>query len=342
MSKTLRRAAAILSIFAAVAAGCGRQTPSAAADGRPETGLTVRVGFFPNITHAQALTGQETGAFADAFGAENTVAWHKFNAGPSVIEALFSGALDLAYIGPGPAINAYVKSRGDFQIIAGASGGGAVLVARQGADIDTAADLDGKKVAVPQFGNTQDLTLRGLLADNGLDDVAKGGTVTVVAAENSDILTLLQAGQLDAALVPEPWGSRLLAEADARLVLDYDELWRGDGYSTAVILASRDFVAQHPWAVRTFLKVHAAQTDAINADRSAAQAQINRRLEALTGKALPPAVLEEAFSRVVITTDPLEASVKTFAQMAYDTGFLPAKPDLSALFDLTVWNEATD
>ncbi|MCB2342235.1 ABC transporter substrate-binding protein [Clostridium estertheticum] len=155
--------------------GCSSKEPKGEA-------VNVRVGYFPNITHAQPLVGRDQGTFQKAIGSASKVDWKLFNAGPAEVEALFAGAIYIGYIGPGPAINAYVKSKGDVQIIAGA-----IFVSRKGLVIKNLKDLSGKKIAVPQFGNTQDLTLRKILSDNGLKDKTKGGTVEVRQAANADI-----------------------------------------------------------------------------------------------------------------------------------------------------------
>ena len=207
--------------------------------------ITIRVANFPNITHSQALIGRAEGQFQKAFGEANKIDWKTFNAGPAEIEAIFAGEVDIGYIGPGPAINGYAKSKGELQIIAGATDAGAILVSRKGLILKNVKDLAGKKVAAPQFGNTQDLLLRNLLQENGLKDTTKGGTVEIRHAGNPDIKTLLDKGDIDAALVPEPWGSRLIKEVAANLVLEYDQIWRDGKYSTAVVIVRTEFLKQH-------------------------------------------------------------------------------------------------
>lgn len=342
----IKRTAAFLLLTAllGVASGCSSDKSASEAQASaatPETGVTVRVAFFPNITHSQALVGQANGEFQKALGDGNKIEWKKFNAGPAEVEALFAGDVDIGYIGPGPAINAYVKSHGDFQIIAGATTGGSVLVSRKDLHITSAKELEGKKVAVPQLGNTQDLSLRNLLNESGLKDTTKGGTVDIVAAENADILTLLQSGKVDAALVPEPWGSRIIKEAGANLVLDYDKVWRNGDYSTAVVIASKEFIEKHPWAIKQFLQAHSELTQYINSNKADAEKLINQELKDLTGKALAQDVLDSAFQRLTVTTDPSRDSVAGFAELSYTAGFVTQKPDTSKLFDLTLLEQVT-
>ncbi len=206
MKKTLLMLAIIGTLTAGVLTGCNAKNSDAT---KVSSATTVRIAYFPNITHSQALVGMEDGEFQKSLGKNVTIQWKQFNAGSSEVEAFLAGSVDIGYIGPGPAINGYTKSNGDLEVIAGATDSGAVLVAKKGENIKTVKDLANKKVAIPQFGNTQDLTLRFLLSNNGLQDKTKGGNVEIVAADNPDIVTLLDNGSIDAALVPEPWGSRI-------------------------------------------------------------------------------------------------------------------------------------
>ena len=262
----------------------------------------VRIAFFPNITHAQALYGKHTELYQQAFG-DLKVKWLQFNAGPAEIEAMFAGEVDIGYIGPVPAINAFLRSRGDVRVISGASNAGAVLVTRPNLKLTSPSQLGGLKVAIPQYGNTQHISLLHILRQNGLETKTKGGTVEVVQAENADIRTLLDRGSIDAALVPEPWGARMIHEIGANLFLDEAQVWRNGDYPVALVIVRMDFLKQHPDVVETFLQTHLKITKQINADIAAAREIINNELIALTGRSLAPEVLEEALSRVKITTD---------------------------------------
>ncbi|MCB2306885.1 aliphatic sulfonate ABC transporter substrate-binding protein [Clostridium estertheticum] len=300
--------------------------------------VNVRVGYFPNITHAQALVGRDQGTFQKAIGASNKIDWKLFNAGPAEVEALFAGAIDIGYIGPGPAINAYVKSKGDVQIIAGATDAGAIFVSRKGIVIKNLKDLSGKKIAVPQFGNTQDLTLRKILSDNGLKDKTKGGTVEVRQAANADILALLQKGDIDAALVPEPWGSRLIKEASANIILDYKDVFR-EGKYTAVVVVRTEFLKDHPQIVEDFIKNHVATTEYINKNPDKAKEIVNKQITELTKKSIANDVLDAAFKRLTITNDPEKDSVLDFVKSSVKEGFLKSEPDTKDLFNITILNK---
>jgi len=301
--------------------------------------VNVRIGYFPNITHSQALVGRQQGSFQKAIGEKNKVEWKLFNAGPAEVEALFASAIDIAYIGPGPAINGYAKSKGDIQIIAGATDAGAIFVSKKGLVIKNLKDLSGKKIAVPQFGNTQDLTLRNILSSNGLKDKTKGGTVEVRQAANADILSLLQKGDIDAALVPEPWGSRLIKEAKANIILDYKDLFRQGKYTTAVVVVRTEFLKEHPQIVEKFIKNHVEVTDYINQNPDKAKEIVNKQITELTKKGLEKDVLDAAFKRLTITNNPEKDSVLDFVKYSLNEGFLKLQPDTKNLFNLTILNK---
>lgn len=312
---------------------------SLSACGREKDGSEVNIAYFPNITHAQALDGKNSGKFQEAIGSSTKIQWKQFNAGSAEVEALLAKEIDIGYIGPVPAINAYSKTNGDVVIIAGAADAGAVLVAGKDSGITSVKDLAGKKVAVPQFGNTQDLSLRNLLRENGLEDTTKGGSVDVVVAENPFIKTLLGRKQIDAALVPEPWGSRLVKEIGAKIVLDYKNIWNNGNYPTAVIVARKEFIEQHRDVVKNFLRVHVELTQEINNNKSASADIINKELKALTQKALAKDVLDNSFTRLTTTYKVEKNLVNDFVDLSMENKFLREKPDTSNLYDFSILNE---
>lgn len=300
----------------------------------------VRVGFFPNITHAQALVGRAQGSFDRALGPTVHIDWKAFNAGPSAIEALFSNAIDLAYIGPSPTINGYSQSHGEaLRVIAGASSGGASLVVRSGANISKAQDFHGKRIATPQLGNTQDVALRSWLHANGLNTVDKGGDVQVIPTDNPNQLPLFLSGRLDAAWAPEPWATRLVHDAHATVFLDERKLWPDGKFVAAHLIVSTSFLRSHPDLVKKWLRAHVEVTEWINAHPDEARTTLNEQIQKLTGKTLPAVELNEAFGHLTITYDPLRASLLTSAQHSFDAGFVRRTPDLSNLYDLTLLNQ---
>lgn len=324
-------------VFLALLGGCiFLQAPEGAAGN-----TVVRIGYFPNMLHGQALVGRAQGTFQEALGPNVTVKMVPFNAGPSAIEALFADELDLTYVGPNPAINGYVKSKGQaLSIIAGGASGGAVLVVRNDSGINTAADFAGRKLASPQLGNTQDVALRSYIQNSGLTIGDGPGEVKVIPTANPDILMLFQKKEIDGAWVPEPWGARLVREGGGRIYLDERELWPDGKFVTANVVVSKKFMNGHPELVKKFLEAHVNLTQWINSHPEEAKATINDQIKNLTSTALAPEVLDDAFSRCSITYDPVKDSLVKSADDAYALGFLgEQKPDLSGIYNLTILNE---
>jgi NitT/TauT family transport system substrate-binding protein len=303
----------------------------------------LRIGYFPNINHAQAVIGLGNGDFQNALGKNVSVQTFVFNAGPSAIESLLAKKLDVAYVGPNPAINGYVVSGGkDLKIISGASSGGAVFVVRNDSGITSPKDFAGKKFASPQLGNTQDIALRSYLIKNGYKTTENGGNVTVTPIANPDILTLFLKKQLDGAWVPEPWGARLVKEANGRIFLDERTLWPDGKFVTANIAASTDYLKNNPDVIKKLLAAHVNETKWINDHKDEAIKALNIQLKKLTGRTIPEDELRQAFSRLDFTYDPLKLSLFQSANNAYDLGFLAKgkpHPNLSGIFDLTILNQ---
>ena len=301
----------------------------------------VRVGAFPNITHAQAMVGKANGWFDKAMGPKVKVQWTSFNAGPSAIEALFAGAIDMTYVGPNPAINGYVRSNGEaLRVVAGAASGGASLVVRNDAGINKPEDFHGKRVASPQFGNTQDVALRNWLKKNGLKTNDKGGDVTIVPMANPDQLTLFLKKDLDAAWAPEPWATRLIHEGNGRLFVDERSLWPNGQFVIGLLVVNTKFLQSHPDLVKNWIRAHVDLTDWISGHPPDAKKLLNEQIQRETNKPLPANVLDEAFSRMQVTYDPLHSALNSAAQQAFENGSLGrTMPDLSNLYDLKILNE---
>jgi NitT/TauT family transport system substrate-binding protein len=308
-------------VLAGLALVFGRSSNGSGAGAGQET---LRLGYFPNVTHAPGVVGTARGEFQKALGAKTVVDTKVFNAGPEEMEALLAGAIDVGYVGPSPAINTFLKSDGRaLKILAGACEGGAALIARDGTTITSIRDLSGKRVAVPQLGGTQDVSLRHFLAAEGLHPKEKGGDVEILPVQNPDILALFLKGQLDAAWVPEPWATRLLHQAHARLVVDERDLWPDKRFTTTVLVVRKAYLEQHPQQVAAILQAHLRTIAWLRQNPDDAQTLVNSELKRLTGKALPSDVLKEAWSRVAFTADPNRANIQAFVQAAADAGYLP-------------------
>ena len=292
----------MLGVTALGATGCGKAA---------EETTEVHIGYFNNITHAQALLMKSEQSLENAYGDEAQVSWTAFNAGPAEVEALFAGDIDIGYIGPVPAISAYAKSGGDVVILSGATKGGAVLVTGQDSEIKSVADLSGKTVAIPQIGNTQ--------------------YVTVTAVANADVANMMERGDIDAALVPEPWGATL-EEQGAKILLDYDEIYMEGNYDVAVVVVRKEFMEEHPDLVEKFLQEHEAATAKINDDQEGSLTAINQELDAATGKALSESIIKKAFERMEVSAEMNRDSIMGFADISKQQELIDEVPEEASLF----------
>ena len=298
---------------------------------------TVRLGYFPNITHAPAVVGVEKGFFQKALGAA-TLETSTFNAGPEAVDALFADSIDAAFVGPNPAINAFQKSNGEaIRIVAGSTSGGAGLVVKS--SITSVADLKGKKLATPQLGNTQDVALRAFLKSNSLSaDTSGGGDVSITPQANADTLTQFAAGEIDGAWVPEPFFTRLQQEGGGKVLVDEKTLWPGGKFVTTQLIVATKFLKDHPDSVLALIKGEADAIAYITSNPADAQKATNDGIAKVSGKPLKDDVISAAFKNLVFTLDPLASSLKKSAQDAYDAGLLK-DTKLDGIYDLTLVNQ---
>lgn len=304
------------------------------------TADTIRIGYFPNINHAQAVIGLGNDNFQKTLG-DVKIETQIFNAGPSAIESLLANRVDVTYVGPNPAINGYIKSEGEaLRIISGAASGGAVFVVRNDAGINSVNDFADKKFASPQLGNTQDVALRSYLLKNGFKTTENGGNVEVIPAKIPDILTLMLKNEIDGAWIPEPWGAKIVKETNSRIFLDERDLWPEGKFVTAHIIVNTEYLKNHPDTIKKLLQAHVDETIWINEHKEKAIKDFNVELEKLTGKTIPEDEIRDAFSRLEITYDPVKESLFKSADDAFEIGFLgETRPDLSEIYDLSILNE---
>ena len=303
-----------------------------------EGAQVIRLGHFPNLTQAQALYARAQGEAEKDAGLH--IEWVAFNAGPTAVESLFTDAIDMSYLGPNPTINGYIRSKGKkFVIIAGAASGGAGLVLRGDSSIQSEADFDGKTIATPQLGNTQDVAARIWFAQKGYRLTEKGGRLALVPLSNPDQLTMFRKKQIDGAWTVEPWVARLELEGEGRLFLDEKELWPDGRYVTTHLVVNRQFLAIHREQVKKLLLAHVEVTEKINADLEAAGILLNAELKKETGKALAKEVVSRAMTRVKFTWDPISSSLHKSAEAAHQVGFLRKPPNLEGIYDLGPLNE---
>jgi len=296
----------------------------------------VRIAYFPNITHTQALIMKNQKTLEEKWKDTCDVSWTSFNAGPAEVEALFAGEIDLGYIGPVPALSANVKSNGEITILSNCTDAGAVLLKRTDAGIETVQDLAEKKIAVSQLGNTQHLCLLSLLADNNLKTIDQGGDITIIASSNADILNLIDNGSVDAAFVPEPWGTTIAASENAEILLDYDEVFMNGKYPTALVVVHEDFLKEHPDLVKEFLAAHEETTLYINEHLDTSLDIVNKEIEDATGKALNNDVIKSAFSRITISSKINKDAIMAFADISRQEGFIDKEVDEEHVFTVQI------
>lgn len=327
------RGSQLITVLAFLAMLCLPLCPSQA----QQAPRTLRLGYIPNITHAQALYARATGEFEKATGV--SIKWVPFSSGTSAIECMFINAVDATFIGPSPTINGYIKSRGDkFVIVAGAAVGGAGLVVRCDSGIRTEKDFAGKVIATPQLGNTQDLAARAWFASKGYRLKETGGNLALVNLSNPDQLTMFRKRQIDGAWTVEPWLSRLELEGNGRLFLDENTLWPLGRYVTTHLIVSKEFLARNRHLMKRLLAAHVTVTRNINADKAAAAGILNRQMKMETGKALRPDVISRALNRVTLTWDPVASSLRKNAEFAHKAGFLRKAPLLDGIYSLDLLN----
>jgi NitT/TauT family transport system substrate-binding protein len=319
-------------------AAVGLVAPSAASAAPKQGNVTLRLGYFPNVTHATAIVGVEGGLFTEKLGSGVQLETSTFNAGPAAIEALNSDAIDATYIGPNPAINAYAQSNGEaIRIVSGATSGGAFLVVKPG--IKGVKGLKGKKVASPQLGNTQDVALRTYLKQKGLKtDTAGGGDVSIVPQENAQTLDLFKQGQIDGAWVPEPWATRLVQEGGGKVLVDERKLWPEGRYVTTQLIVRTQFLKDHPDAVKKLLEGQVAANDLIKNDTTRAEQLVGQGIDKATGKPIAPELITASFNNLVFTNDPIASSLRKSAKDAQAAGLL--KPvNLKGIYSLKLLNQ---
>jgi NitT/TauT family transport system substrate-binding protein len=326
-------AATVLGGLAACGAGDSAPEPGAA----PGTASKLRLGYFPNVTHAAPVVGVAKGFYATRLG-QTALEAQTFNAGPAEIEALFGGALDAGYIGPNPAINAWARSSGEIRIIAGATSGGAALVVQPG--INSVADLRGKRLATPQLGNTQDVALRAWLKANGLTPSSQSeeGDVQVEPSENAITLQLFQDKKIDGAWVPEPWAARLVLDGGGTVLVDEKTLWPGGKFVTTHLIVRTEFLERFPQTVKALLEGQVDTLEWIGKNSAEAKTTVNAEIKRITGKALQDTVLDRAWSNIELTNDPVAASLKKSADDAIGAGLLKTV-DLKGIYDLRLLSE---
>ena len=317
-----------------LAAGCDRSTGQGGS-GPPSQ---VRIGYFANLTHAQAVLGVSSGELQRAVAPAN-VTTKVFNAGPSLIEALFAGEIDIGYVGPGPALSAHAKSRGaGVRVVSGAAANGVIIVARKDSGIEKLSDLAGKRVSTPQHGNTQDIAARHYL----VTELKQSDDKNVIPVANAEQVGMMSRQQIDASWAPEPWGSFLVAQAGAKVIAAEKDLWPQKEFAITLVITTPEFLKTHPDTVEKVLTVHHNWTERLTKEPDKYVPQLEDALFALTQKKLPPGVMKSALANTKFTDDPLPHTFDTMAGWSFDLGFQRDKTDTKGLIDTTILRKLQD
>lgn len=324
----MRRALAASLLLAILLSGCPRDENPVDRDGR----RIFRIGLMPNLTHAPALVGLQAGIFQEHLGPDVVVTHKIFSAGPSVVEAIFAGDLDVAYIGPNPAINAYVRSKGTAaRIVAGSTSGGAALVVQQG--IQTVEELVTLTIATPAIANTQDIAMRTWLHDQGYRTRDEGGDVEVLPIAPADAYTLFRREKLAGAWVPEPWVSRLVLEGGGAILVEERTLWPRGTFPTTVVMATTPAMRTRSDLVQAFVDAHREAVERLNSKPAEARAQASRFLQEKANMKLPPEVISRAFDQLHFSLDPLGPEVENLAERARRLGYLSTGVEAAEIVD---------
>jgi len=283
----------------------------------------IRVAFFPNVGHVVPIVGYETGIFSEGLGNQTVIETKLFDSGPTVIESLFANSIDIAYVGPGPAINGFIKSeKQNVKILAGAASGGASFVVHPDSKISSAEDFSGKRIAAPQIGNTQDVSLRHYLAKNGLSPAEKGGSVVVYNIANPDIYTLFVKGEIDGAWVPEPWATIFVQELGGKRLFYEEELWPQNQFASVLLIGRTSFIEEHPEIIQRWINSHDQTVTWINSNPDETELIFSQFLKKELGQTLPDEIIKESLSNIEITSDPISKSIYIFAERADSLGYL--------------------
>jgi NitT/TauT family transport system substrate-binding protein len=300
--------------------------------------VTLRLGFFPNVTHGPAVVGIENGTFEKALGDNVTLEPVPFSAGPAAIEALFADAIDASFIGPNPAINGYAQSNGEaLRIVSGSTSGGAFFVVKP--EITKPEDLAGKKIATPQLGNTQDVAARAWLKEQGYaTDTAGGGDVSIIPQENSITLDAFKNGDIDGAWVPEPWATRLIQEGGGTILVDEADLWPDGRYVTTHLIVATKFLDEHPDVVKQLIEGELDAIDEIEENPAASEQLVADGIGRVSGKPISLELVADSWDNLEFTYDPIASSLRKSAEDAESLGLLDPV-DLDGIYDLTLLNE---
>ncbi|MDQ0061657.1 ABC transporter substrate-binding protein [Paenibacillus harenae] len=333
-------------LILALLSGCGSSSPGSNGSSRSADPITVKIGLLKNVTHAPAFVAIKKGYLQERLGANVKIEVQGFNNGSDLSTAMATGQVDIGYVGPSPVINQYVRSR-NIKILSGANNGGAVLVARKGSGVTSVKDLAGKLVAIPTKGSTNEISLRLLLQEQGLKVTSDKSGVQIIAMAPADTLTAMKQGQVDAALLPEPWGTQIANEGFGDIAVEWDQIPPNKGnYPLTIIVSSDDFLKDHRDLAKSILLANEDAIKFIKESPDDTYSLVGDELKELTGKGLDAELIKATLSHLTLTMNIDQDAMKTMAQVAVDAGYVKGVGadglDLAGLYDLSLLKETQE
>jgi len=347
MKKSITLSLALLLVVVLVLSACGKsgETSKDAANGSGKSApaSTVKLGIFKNVTHAPGYVALEKGLFQKYWGENVKIEVTPFDNGSDFSTALATGEIDLGFVGPGPSTNQYIKSK-NFKVISGSNNGGAVLVAGKDSGITNVKDLVGKTVAIPTKGSTNEISLRLLLKQNNLNITTDKSGVQIIARAPADTMVAMRQKEIDATLIPEPWGTQMEQEGIGKIIVDWDKIPPNNGnYPLTILVASDKFLKEHRDMAKQAIQANAEAIDFIKKNPDQSYELINNRLKALSGKGMDIALIKAALSRLNLTTDVSKEAIEEMAKVSIDAGYIKdvkkEELDLSKFVDLSLLEE---
>ncbi|WP_442601888.1 ABC transporter substrate-binding protein [Paenibacillus sp. KN14-4R] len=339
---------AILFVLTALISGCGKETASEPAKATPKTAVskepvTVKLGIFKNVTHAAGYVALENGYFQKNFGDNVKIEVTSFDNGSEFSTALATGAIDLGFVGPGPSTNQYVKSK-NFKVISGSNNGGAVLAVGKESGINTVKDLVGKVVAIPTKGSTNEISLRLLLKQEGLKVTTDISGVQIIARAPAETLVALRQKEVDATLIPEPWGTQIEEQGVGKVLVGWDKIPPNNGnYPLTILVASDKFLAEHRDLAKGAVKANNEAIQFIKTNEEKSYELINNQLKKLSGKGMDNKLIKAALAHLNLTTDVSRPALEEMAKVSIEAGYIKElkveQLDLSKFIDLSILEE---
>jgi len=351
MKKTAGLLLSFVLMFVLAACGGNSNTPeptgatggNASTDTKKKDPVTVKIGIFKNVTHASGYIALEKGYFQEELGEHVKIEVQAFDNGSDFSTALATNQIDFGFVGPGPATNQYVKS-GNFRVISGSANGGAVLVAGKDSGVNSVKDLVGKVIAIPTKGSTNEISLRLLLEQEGVEITTDKSGAQLVARAPSDTLVALRQNEVHATLIPEPWGTQIEQEGIGKVIVPWDQIPPNNGnYPLVIMTASDKFLSEHRDLAVAAVKANLRAIEFIKSNPDESYELINKRLSELSGKGLDVELIKAALTHMSLNSELSQEAIEEMAHVSINAGYIKDitvnELDLSQFIDTSLYEE---